>query len=344
MTAARVILGIALGALALVVAPTVVGAQGTVRIDLPLNAPFPAAPEIFVRATGFADSTAPRSVRLQLVLDNNFGLVVYDSTIVSDNPRFVPRKLLPENRDIYARATVFDGANRELGNLSTFAGRTGAYLTLLGPKGVNVRSRTPTFSWRSAPVMAPPGPWVYELLVTNRASPLVTRSQTGITDTVFFWADSLDANTSYRWKVIARLPNGLALDSATASSGSSFVVAPTEAATATLLYQNFPNPFPSLSSPTTCIWFDLQSPSTVELSIHDVRGHRVKTIIPGQLPGQLAAGRYGRLLLIDDGGCDPRLAWDGSSDNGRVVPAGLYLLRMRTDAGLMIKKIVFRGR
>lgn len=342
MRVARLLV-LALSALSLGAAVRDASAQ-TAQIILPIEDPFPAAPEITVRTSGFADVTEPRRIRLRLALDVDFGLVVYDSTISSDvSAHFGMRKLLPENRDIYAQATVIDPLGREIFRTFTFAGRTGPRLQLLSPRGVNVRSRTPTFTWRSAPVSLPPGPWVYELFVTNVATQ-ITRSQTGITDTVFVLRDSLDANTSYRWRVIARLPNGFAIDSAAASSASSFVVSPTGAANATLLYQNFPNPFPSASSPTTCVWFDLRVPSLVELSIHDLRGHKVKTVIPGQLPAQLAAGRYGRLLDIEDSGCDPRLAWDGTADDGRVVPAGLYLLRMKTEAGLMIKKIVFRGR
>jgi hypothetical protein len=342
--AARALLVFALSALALGAMPGAARAQGTAVIELPLEDPFPAAPVITVRTSGFPDGTSPRRIRLRLALDNSFQLVVYDSTISSDGAaQFGTRKLLPENRDIYAEATVINPLGQEIFRTFTFAGHTGPRLRLVSPRGVNVRSRTPTFSWRSAPVSLPPGPWVYELFVTNVATQ-VTRSQTGITDTVFVWRDSLDAQTSYRWKVIARLPSGFAIDSAVVSSVSSFVVSPTDAATATLLYQNFPNPFPAPSSPTTCFWFDLHAATPVELSVLDVRGHRVKTMIPGQLPSTLPAGRYGRLLEIEDSGCDPRLAWDGSADDGRVVPPGLYLLRMKTDDGVMIRKIVFRGR
>lgn len=344
MRAVRVLPVIALSALALGAMPGAARAQGTAVMELPLEDPFPAAPVITVRTAGFPDGTSPRRIRLRLALDNSFQLVVYDSTISSDgSAQFGTRKLLPENRDIYAQATVIDPLGQEIFRTFTFAGRTGPRLRLVSPRGVNVRSRTPTFSWRSAPVSLPPGPWVYELFVTNVATQ-VTRSQTGITDSVFVWRDSLDAQTSYRWKVIARLPSGFATDSAVVSSGSSFVVSPTDVATATLLYQNFPNPFPAPSSQTTCFWFDLHAATPVELSVLDVRGHRVKTFIPGALASTLPAGRYGRQLEIEDSGCDPRLAWDGSADDGRVVPPGLYLLRMKTDDGVMIRKIVFRGR
>lgn len=117
---------------------------------------------------------------------------------------------------------------------------------------------------------------------------------------------------------------------------------------ATLLYQNFPNPFPGATSAVTCIWFDLRTPSEVSLQVYDLRGDLVRTIVPSAgLSGIVPAGRYGRATLAgsDEGsGCDPRLTWGGTSDAGRVVPAGVYLLRMRAGSTVALRKMVFRGR
>ena len=343
----RVAVTAALGVLSCVVLPRIVRAQSEVRIELPPDNPFPAAPLIFVRAVNFGASTAPRRVRLRLALDAGFGLIVYDSTIAADEPRFGTAKLLPENRDIYAEATVIDRNGIAVGVARTLAGRTGPRLRLVSPSGrsgVTFLTRRPAFSWSSAPVSLPPGPWVYELFLTEVASQ-VTRSTLGITDTVFTYPEDLDANTSYRWKVIARLPNGLPIDSAVANAQSTFTIEPTDAVVKTLLYQNFPNPFPALSSATTCFWFDLRAGTQVQLTILDLRGHLVKTMIPGSLPSQLSPGRYGRLHAVNSSGCDPALSWDGTADNGRVVPAGVYLLRFKAagEAETM-KKILFLGR
>lgn len=79
--------------------------------------------------------------------------------------------------------------------------------------------------------------------------------------------------------------------------------------------------------------------------IHDLRGNRVRTMIPGpRLGGMLPPGRYGRRSEGAAGGCDPRLAWDGLADDGRLVPAGIYLVRLQTDTYGSVKKILFRGR
>lgn len=112
----------------------------------------------------------------------------------------------------------------------------------------------------------------------------------------------------------------------------------------TLLYQNFPNPFPTAESRTTCIWFDLRSTSTVSLTIHDVRGNQVRRLLPNaSAPQFLAPGRYGRAGGTAAVGCDGSFVWDGRADNGATVPRGVYLIRLRAGGTQSIKKAVFQG-
>jgi hypothetical protein len=334
-------------ALLLVMVPATARAQGTVQIVLPSQTPFPAAPRIVVRTSGFSPSLGTLQIRLRLSLSSGIGLIVYDSTKAGPEAAFTMTQLLPEDRDIFAEAAVFDQLGNPLATVLQLAGRTGPRLRLLDPDGltgINLDTQQPRFSWSSASITTPPGPWVYELFVTNVATQ-ITLSRGGIIDTVYQYPDTLEANTSYRWHVVARPLNGLPGDSAIVRSRSSFVIAPANQPIATLLYQNFPNPFPAASSPTTCIWFDLRSASDVRLMIHDLRGNPVRTMVPGaQLAGTLPAGRYGRLRTLDDSGCDPRLAWDGTADDGRVVAPGIYLVRLRAGSYESIRKIVFRGR
>ncbi|MEP6733474.1 MAG: hypothetical protein ABJE10_22710 [bacterium] len=338
-----------MSALSLIVQPRVVHAQGKIDILLPRDVPFPAAPIIVVNASNFPDSSSRRKIRLRLGLDFGMGLVLYDSTKAGDDkPSFSMIKLLPENRDIYVEASVLDASGNSMGGTVTqFAGHTGPRLEIVSPtgaSGVVLSTRRPTFRWRSAKVSAPPGPWVYELSITETATQ-VTRSTPGITDTVFTYPVDLDASTSYRWKLVARLPAGLAVDSVVALGSSTFTIQASDAVVKTLLYQNFPNPFPAASSQTTCFWFDLKNRAHVELTVHDLRGHRVRTIIPGELSSELDPGRYGRASEVNGTGCDPRLRWDGTADDGRVVPAGVYLLRFTVDGvSETMKKVLFLGR
>jgi len=111
----------------------------------------------------------------------------------------------------------------------------------------------------------------------------------------------------------------------------------------TLLYQNFPNPFPSTSTRTTCIWFDLNRTTSVSLTIHDLRGNLVRTLLPNaSSPPFLQPGRYGR-ASPSGAGCDPAFAWDGTAADGSMVPRGVYLIRLRAGGVQSIKKAVFQG-
>ena len=116
---------------------------------------------------------------------------------------------------------------------------------------------------------------------------------------------------------------------------------------ATLLYQNFPNPFPAEGLLSTCVWFDLAHASDVRIQVLDIRGNVVRTLVPSpSVPGRLSAGRYGRGTgdVPDGFGCDGRFIWDGTASDGAIVPPGVYLLRMRADGLDMVRRILFVGR
>jgi hypothetical protein len=112
----------------------------------------------------------------------------------------------------------------------------------------------------------------------------------------------------------------------------------------TLLYQNFPNPFPTAASRVTCIWFDLNRTTSVSLTVHDVRGNLVRRLLPNaSTPQFLQPGRYGRAAPSSGTGCDPALSWDGTSADGKVVPRGVYLIRLTAGGTQSVKKAVFQG-
>ena len=61
----------------------------------------------------------------------------------------------------------------------------------------------------------------------------------------------------------------------------------------------------------------------VLLTIHDVAGRRVKTLVDGTVP----AGRQG-------------LLWKGTDDAGRAVASGTYYLRLQAEQGVRTGKLV----
>jgi len=82
----------------------------------------------------------------------------------------------------------------------------------------------------------------------------------------------------------------------------------------------------------------------VEFDILDLRGNSVRRFVPGPaFPPILPAGRYGRGQA---GGatCDPRLMWDGRAADGRLLPAGVYLYKLKAPGIVLFKRIVFRGK
>ena len=73
------------------------------------------------------------------------------------------------------------------------------------------------------------------------------------------------------------------------------------------LGENYPNPF----NPETVIPYSLPARTHVELTIYDVRGAKVRTLVDQALPGGRHATR-----------------WDGRDDVGQQVASGIYLYRL----------------
>ena len=85
------------------------------------------------------------------------------------------------------------------------------------------------------------------------------------------------------------------------------------------LSQNYPNPF----NPRTEIRFDLPKRSHVSLSIYNVLGQEVTTLIDEMLP------------------CDHYVVdWDGTGSNGAPVASGVYFYRIEADNFIETKKMV----
>jgi hypothetical protein len=86
------------------------------------------------------------------------------------------------------------------------------------------------------------------------------------------------------------------------------------------LSQNYPNPF----NPTTTITFSLPVLSSVNLSVYNVLGQKVRTLVDQDL----AAGTWEE-------------TWDGTTDGGTTVSSGLYFYKLETEEYVSTKKMVF---
>jgi hypothetical protein len=86
------------------------------------------------------------------------------------------------------------------------------------------------------------------------------------------------------------------------------------------LQQNLPNPFRN----ATRIDFVLARAEPVELSIYDVAGRHVRTLVDGTLPSGAHA-----------------TAWDGTTAQGTSAAAGIYRYVLRTPTGRTSRSMVF---
>ena len=86
-----------------------------------------------------------------------------------------------------------------------------------------------------------------------------------------------------------------------------------------VLRQNFPNPF----NPRTNIQFVLAEPGQVSLSIYNLKGQLVKTLVSGLYP----AGSHS-------------VVWDATDDFGLAVSSGVYVYELKVNGFVDRKKLL----
>ena len=85
------------------------------------------------------------------------------------------------------------------------------------------------------------------------------------------------------------------------------------------LSQNYPNPF----NPETTIRYTLSETGAVHLSLYNVSGQLIRTLVEGER----AAGSYS-------------VTWDGRDDAGRDVASGMYLGRLEVGGFRSVRKVL----
>jgi len=85
------------------------------------------------------------------------------------------------------------------------------------------------------------------------------------------------------------------------------------------LYQNYPNPF----NPSTTIPFDLPRAGHVRLTVYNIAGQQVATLVDRELQ----VGHYA-------------VTWDGKDAGGRLVASGVYVYRLEADGITQTRKMI----
>jgi len=286
----------------------------------------------------------PITYRLRVARDSGLKYLAVDTLTGASS--YALRRPLKPGRPLFWRvdATAATGATATSGAVGPLVVPPWATLTSFSvPGGLNTADPHPTFTWHSPAVSVPPGPLSYDLMVRRAGGAFAAFPEfsiAGLSDTVFQMPRPLERDAAYVWSLVVHA----GVDTSLVPSQGVFMVVDGSIPPTTLLYQNFPNPFPAAGRDSTCLWFDLASAAVVELTVLDLRGNAVRRFVPGpDFPGILPAGRYGR---SGPGGptCDARLMWDGRADDGRELPPGVYLYKLRAAGVIQFRRIVFRGR
>ncbi|MBU0710713.1 T9SS type A sorting domain-containing protein [bacterium] len=109
--------------------------------------------------------------------------------------------------------------------------------------------------------------------------------------------------------VIAGFVSGVAIDDAVETLPKAFA-----------LKQNFPNPF----NPVTSIAFEMPSDQNVRLTVYNMLGQNVRTLVNDQR----SAGRY-------------TILWDGRDNSGHMVGSGVYFYQIQAGSFTKTAKMVF---
>jgi len=85
------------------------------------------------------------------------------------------------------------------------------------------------------------------------------------------------------------------------------------------LGQNYPNPF----NPGTHISYQMVSNEYVTLTIYDLLGKKIKSLISeNQMPGSYS------------------VTWNGRDENGNRTPSGVYVYTLKTNSFMETKKML----
>ena len=98
------------------------------------------------------------------------------------------------------------------------------------------------------------------------------------------------------------------------------IVAPAHHPLRFALEQNTPNPF----NPATTIRFGLPEASAVRLAVYSPNGQMVRMLVDEALE----AGQH-------------EVIWDGRGNLGQPAASGVYLYRLMSGQGVLVRKMVF---
>lgn len=121
------------------------------------------------------------------------------------------------------------------------------------------------------------------------------------------------------WNIDSNINNGYPyLNFPNSVETDDIVITPTDFSTA-ILNNAYPNPF----NPSTTLSFELSIPQNIELTIFNIKGQCVKSLIN-------AFYNIGKHSII----------WEGKDNNNNSCPSGIYFYRLKSDTLIQTKKMM----
>ena len=191
-------------------------------------------------------------------------------------------------------------------------------ITLIAPLD-SVAADSALFIWNHA---TPLPANYYQLQVATDQGMTNFFADTVVTDTSYMLYN-LSNNTDYWWRVGGYNAAGWGLYGTPAHFFVNYVVSIDENPETNFkgfhLNSNYPNPFNS----ETTISFLIPKISKVEISIYNIKGQKIKTLVNENLQ----RGHH-------------KILWNGKNENGETVSSGIYFYKMETDNFSEIKKCI----
>ena len=168
----------------------------------------------------------------------------------------------------------------------------------------------PSTGIAGSPMYSPPG-WVLNDIEISPEGELFVADQTATAPGVWIWDTSVDTLITSSPKSTGLPPFQICFSVPTFSA--------TELPPALTLGANYPNPF----NPATTIPFTIKKSGSVEMTIYDAAGKRIRTLTAGHY----SAGRH-------------EVVWNGSTDAGRSAASGVYFVRIKLEEMSAVRKLV----
>ena len=132
----------------------------------------------------------------------------------------------------------------------------------------------------------------------------------GVPNLATFYFKDIDGNIIDQFAVISNVEGGT----------TTVEEPPGNVVSRFILDQNYPNPF----NPSTSIRFTLNQAGETRLTIFNLMGQTVRTLLEGEMPA-------GERVIV----------WDGRDDAGKIVPGGTYYYRLQSNGQAQTKGLMF---